>query len=171
MQIAHSSVIDDFKHLIKTDYSLPLMIMSSLVFLVSMAVFHANPVVIYSLGLIMFGSYDRLSFYHMLEMRNGVPRTAYRVVQHIFLALIGVMMFSASPLATICFLASWLMGVSDMLYYIVGKEWKFVKFADMYWLWWCPWAILGVPKTGRNLVVFSVLTYVASIIVLTVFHQ
>ena len=95
---------------------------------------------------------------------------SYRIVQHGFLIMVGISFYMINPVIPLLFFISWLFGVCDMLYYILGKEWKYIDYENMFWLWWCPWSYVGIPKTGKNLTIISIIMIILSILVLGLQH-
>lgn len=116
-----------------------------------------SPFVLYLILLLNFSSFDRIGWHHMKPSQDN-QIIGYRIIQHGYLILIGASLFHIDPCVSIAFLVSWYMGVCDFLYYIVGMEFGYINYTNMYWLWWCPWAYFRVPKTGKYLTLFSLLT-------------
>lgn len=169
MSLRVGNFFSELKELMLNDFSVITLVISTILYLFHVvSVFHSEPAIVYTLSILLFGAYDRLSYHHVLQQREGKERTAYRIVQHVFLAIVGAVLWSLSPIAFIMFIISWLFGVVDCLYYVIGKDWNFVKYEEMYWLWWMPWTWVGIPKNGRNLLGISVVVFFASIFILAV---
>lgn len=165
MATAIRGFFKDLKELMLSDFSALTLTIATVLYLGHiLSLFSSVPVAIYGLSVLIFAAYDRLSYHHVLQYKEGKPRTAYRIIQHLFLAIIGAVLWTLSPIATIFFVVSWWMGVTDAMYYVLGKEWKFIDYEDMYWLWWMPWTWFNIPKTGRNLAVTAFITAIASVI-------
>ena len=126
-----------------------------------------NAFLMYGLLILNFAAFDRMGFYYLAQdAENSNQLISYRILQHGFLIMIGISFYMINPLVPLLFFASWLFGVCDFLYYILGKEFKFINYTNMFWLWWCPWSYVGIAKTGKNLTIISILAIAASLITL-----
>jgi hypothetical protein len=160
-----NTTMDKLKRFLSLDFSGISFIIT--IFLYALTIFGVqyNPFVLYLILLINFSSFDRIGWHH-LKPTDDTQVVGYRIIQHGYLILIGASLFHINPAVSAAFLFSWYMGACDFLYYILGKEYGFLYYTNMYWLWWCPWAYFKIPKTGKMLTLFSLLTVLISFIFL-----
>lgn len=151
--------INDILAFFTKDFSAITFVVTILLYALTIFAVQFNPFVLYLILLLNFSSFDRIGWYHMGPLKED-QIIGYRIIQHGYLILIGASLFHIDQCVSIAFLISWYMGVCDFLYYIIGKEYGFIKYTNMYWLWWCPWAYFKTPKTGINLTIFSLLTLI-----------
>jgi hypothetical protein len=149
--------LDKLKKFLFMDYAGITFILTILLYCLTIFNIQFNPFLLYSILLLNFSSFDRIGWHHVSPIKDEAV-VGYRIIQHGYLILIGASLFHIQPCVSIAFLISWYMGVCDLLYYIVGKEFGFINYTNMYWLWWCPWAYFNIPKTGVYLTLFSILT-------------
>jgi hypothetical protein len=123
-----------------------------------------NAFLMYGLLLLNFASFDRIGYHYLAkDSENSNQLISYRILQHGFLIILGISFYMINPLVPFLFFASWLFGVCDFLYFILGKEFKFITYTNMYWLWWCPWSYVGIQKTGKNLTIVSIIVMLISL--------
>lgn len=152
-----SNSVNKLKNFLSLDFSGIAFIVTLTLYALTIFKVQYNPFFLYLILLVNFSSFDRIGWYHLKPTEN-TQVVGYRIIQHGYLILIGASLFHINPAVSIAFLISWYMGVCDFLYYILGKEYKFINYSNMYWLWWCPWAYFKLPKTGKMLTLFSVST-------------
>lgn len=135
-------------------------------------VFHVeNSYLMYGLLILNFAAFDRIGYYYLAKDSTNINQLiSYRILQHGFLIMLGISFYLINPLIPLLFFMSWLFGVCDMFYYILGKNWDFMTYTNMYWLWWCPWSYIGIPKTGKNLALISVIIILISLLILSCQH-
>jgi hypothetical protein len=148
------------------DYSGIVFILTTLVYAVTLLNIHLNPIFLYFVLILNFSSFDRIGWFH-LNPSIDTQIVGYRIIQHGYLILLGASLFHINVDVSIAFLISWYMGVCDLLYYIIGKEYKYYYYANMYWLWWCPWTYVGIEKNGKNLTIWSLIAMFISILIIT----
>lgn len=130
-----------------------------------------NSYLMYAMLILNFAAFDRIGYFYLAKDSTSINQLiSYRVLQHGFLIMLGISFYMINPLIPLLFFISWLFGACDMFYYILGKEWKYISYTNMYWLWWCPWSYVGIPKTGKNLTIISLLVMVISMLILGIHH-
>lgn len=160
-------MIDKFIRFLKLDYSGIVFILTTLFYALTLLNFSLNPFILYLLLLLNFSSFDRIGWFHLKPQSEGQV-VGYRIIQHGYLILLGASLFHLGVGPTIAFVFSWYMGVCDLLYYIVGKEFNYMSYTNMYWLWWCPWTYFGVEKNGKNLTLWSIIAIIVSMILISI---
>lgn len=165
--IENQTTLKKFISFLRLDYSAIVFILSTLIYTLTLFPLDLHPFILYIVLLLNFSSFDRIGWKHIIQYNsNTIQIVGYRIIQHGYLILLGASLFHIDPSVSIAFLFSWYMGTCDLLYYIVGKEYNFIKFTNMYWLWWCPWAYFKIKKTGVNLVIWSCVSILISIFII-----
>lgn len=149
------------------DYSGIVFILTTLIYSLTLINFPLNEYLLYFVLLMNFSSFDRIGWAHIIQ-HNAAPSqiVGYRIIQHGYLILLGASLFHIGADISIAFLFSWYMGVCDLLYYIIGKEYRYITYTNMYWLWWCPWSYVGIEKTGKNLTIWSIIAICISLMII-----
>lgn len=160
-------MINKFIKFLKLDYSGVVFILTTLLYALTLLNFNLHPLFLYTLLILNFSSFDRIGWFH-LKPESEAQVVGYRIIQHGYLILLGASLFHVGAGASIAFVFSWYMGVCDLLYYIIGKEFTFMNYKDMYWLWWCPWTYFGAQKTGKNLALWSLIAIVISMLIISI---
>jgi hypothetical protein len=146
-------------------------VLTALLYFYSIVFNFQNPYVMYGLLLLNFAAFDRIGYFYLAKDSTSINQLiSYRILQHGFLLMIGISFYMINALVPLLFFISWLFGVCDMFYYILGKEYKYITYTDMYWLWWCPWSYVGIPKTGKNLTIISVIMITISLLIIGLQH-
>lgn len=165
--IENQTALQKLINFLKLDYSAIVFIISTLVYTLTLFPLDLHPFILYIVLLLNFSSFDRIGWKHIIHINASTMQiVGYRIIQHGYLILLGASLFHIDPNVSIAFLFSWYMGTCDLLYYIVGKEYNFIKYTDMYWLWWCPWAYFKIEKTGVNLLVWSIISVLISLFII-----
>jgi hypothetical protein len=158
-------MIDKFLRFLKVDYSGIVFIVTTLLYALTLLNLSLNPFLLYFLLILNFSSFDRIGWFHMKPTSEN-QIVGYRIIQHGYLILLGASLFHVGAYTSIAFIFSWYMGVCDLLYYIIGKEYGYINYTNMYWLWWCPWTYFGVEKTGKNLTIWSLIAIAVSLLLI-----
>lgn len=155
----------------KTDFAPITFVLTTLLYFYSIVFNLHNPFILYGLLILNFAAFDRMGYFYLAKDSTSINQLiSYRIVQHGFLIMVGISFYMINPVIPMLFFISWLFGVCDMFYYILGKEWKYIDYENMFWLWWCPWSYVGIPKTGKNLTIISIIMIILSISVLGLQH-
>jgi hypothetical protein len=98
----------------------------------------------------LFSSMDAIGYFHLVwggdqsvPANNQEARLiSYRFIQTVFQAMITVILYTQVGIKyALAFNTMWWFGLCDMLYYVLLKQ-EFIKYQDMFWLWWTPAGIL-----------------------------
>lgn len=146
-------------------------VLTTLLYFYSVVFNVENLYLIYGLLILNFAAFDRMGYYYLAKDSPSINQLiSYRILQHGFLIMIGTSFYMLNPLIPLLFFTSWLFGVCDLFYYILGKEWKYITYTNMFWLWWCPWSYVGIAKTGKNLTIISLIVIFISLLILSIHH-
>lgn len=135
----------------------------SIVFL-GLAVFlQPGPIPILLCSLLAFASFDAIG-YQTVRKIGGDNLIGYRICQTAFQWMVSILATSLSGgllWVGVGYTLLWWIGVCDWLYYILRKEYGYIEFGDMFWLWWTPQGIINKyinrKNTGKELLIISIL--------------
>lgn len=146
---------------ITRDWSFLALLVSVLGFGIA-AVVPMSPVWILILAIVSFAAFDVIGFESIRNV-GGDSLIAYRICQSAFQWMISILATSLSGgLLWVGFGYTflWWVGVCDWLYYPLRREYEYVKYTDMFWLWWTPLGIvnkaLGRRTNGVQFTIVSV---------------
>lgn len=160
-------MIEKLFRFLKLDYSGITFIITTLIYALTIFDTNLNHFLLYIVLMLNFASFDRIGWFH-LKPETETQIVGYRIIQHGYLILLGASLFHIGVDVSVAFIFSWYMGVCDMLYYILGKEYEYMSYTNMYWLWWCPWTYFGIEKTGRNLTIWSLIAVAISLLLILI---
>lgn len=160
-------MINKLLNFLSLDYSGITFILTTIIYALTLLDFSLNPFLLYAVLILNFSSFDRIGWFHLKPL-SETQIVGYRIIQHGYLILLGASLFHVGADVSIAFIFSWYMGVCDLLYYLVGKEFNYINYTNMYWLWWCPWTYFGIQKTGKNLTIWSIIAVAVSLLIILV---
>lgn len=143
------------------------------------AVLMASPLLMILSAVLLFSSMDAIGYFHLVWGGNQtIPANnqdqrlvSYRFIQTVFQALVTIVLYTNVGLMyAISFNLMWWFGVCDILYYVLLKQ-NFMKYEDMFWLWWTPIGIgrsLGIVKeiSGKMALLQALLGLVVGFVLL-----